>query len=66
MFGRGGAIAVDQAMKPARPAAVPAGDASISVSDPIEFTLWYDPATLIVDELDVPQQQAIYTRSAAR
>lgn len=66
MFGRGGAIAVDQAMKPSRPAAVPAGDASISVSDPIAFTIWYDPATLIVDELDVPAQQAVYSRLAAR
>ena len=66
MFGRGGAIAVDTALKADRPKGVPAGDVAISVSDPLEFTLWYDPATLIVDELDVPQQNASYVRSPAR
>lgn len=66
MFGRGGAIAVDTALKADRPKGVPAGDVAISVSDPLQFTLWYDPATLIVDELDVPQQSASYVRSGAR
>ena len=66
MFGRGAGIAVDAALKADRPKNVPSGDVAISVSDPLEFTLWYDPATLIVDELDVPQQSATYVRSAAR
>jgi hypothetical protein len=38
------------------------GDVAIFVSDPVEFTLWYDPVTLVVDELDVPQQNASYVR----
>jgi len=66
MFGHGGAIAVDTALKADRPKGVPSGDLALSVSDPVEFTLWYDPATLIVDELDVPQQSATYVRSTAR
>lgn len=66
MFGRGAAIALDSALKPSRPAAVPPNDVAISVSDPVAFTLWYDPATLIVDELDVPQQDAAYVRLRSR
>lgn len=62
MFGRSVAMSLDRAMKPNRPAGVPAADVAIAVSDPVEFTLWYDPATLLVDELDVPQQDATYTR----
>jgi hypothetical protein len=66
MFGHGGAIAVDTALKADRPKGIPAGDVAVSVSDPVEFTLWYDPATLIVDELDVPQQSTSYVRSVTR
>ena len=66
MFGRGGAIAVDTALKADRPKSVPARDVALSVSDPVEFTLWYDPGTLVVDELDVPQQSASYVRSVTR
>ena len=66
MFGHGGTIAVDAALKADRPKGVPAGDVAISVSDPVQFTLWYDPSTLIVDELDVPMQNASYVRSTAR
>lgn len=65
MFGRGGAIAVDSALKADRPKSVPASDVPISVSDPVQFTVWYDPATLIVDELVVPQQDATYARLRA-
>ncbi len=66
MFGRGAAIALDAALKADRPKDVPAADVPLSVSDPVEFTLWYDPATLVVDELVVPQQDAIYARLRAR
>ncbi len=66
MFGHGGAIALDAALKPDRPKDVPAADVPLSVSDPVEFTLWYDPATLVVDELVVPQQDATYARLRSR
>jgi hypothetical protein len=65
MFGHGGAIAFDAALKADRPKDVPAADVPISVSDPIQFTLWYDPVTLVVDELVVPQQDATYARLRA-
>ena len=66
MFGRGGAIALDSALKADRPKDVPAADVPLSVSDPVQFTLWYDPATLLVDELVVPQQDATYSLLRAR
>lgn len=47
----------------ARPASVPGADAVIAVGSPLAFTLWYDPATLLVDELDVPAQAVTVTRS---
>jgi hypothetical protein len=62
MFGHGAAMAVDAALKADRPKEVPAADVPLSVSDPVAFTLWYDPATLVVDELVVPQQDATYAR----
>lgn len=62
MFGHGGAVALDAALKPDHPKDVPAADVPLSVSDPVAFTLWYDPSTLVVDELVVPQQDATYAR----
>jgi len=47
---------------PARPATVPATDSVVSVSGAVPFALWYDPASLIVDELDVPSQSIVVTR----
>jgi len=65
MFGYGGAMAADAALKADRPKNVPAADLRLSVSDPIAFTIWYDPATLVVDEVDVPQQGASFVRLGA-
>ncbi|HZZ66425.1 MAG TPA: hypothetical protein VFE17_13040 [Candidatus Baltobacteraceae bacterium] len=55
-YGQGIPLAVDPAMKPARPAGVPAGDAPMSFNTMMAITVWYDPATLLVDEVDVPAQ----------
>lgn len=66
MFGHGGLVAVDSALQSDRPKDLAAGDVPISVSDPIAFTIWYDPATLVVDRLVVPSQDAIYSRLPAR
>lgn len=46
----------------ARPAGVPAGDKSITASVPVEVTEWYDPATMIPDEIDVPTLDLTITR----
>lgn len=45
-----------------RPANVPAGDTSITASVPVEVTEWYDPATMIPDEIDVPMLDLTITR----
>lgn len=49
-------IVIDRKLKAAHPATVPAGDTSVSVITPTAFTIWYDPRTLVMDELDVPLQ----------
>jgi hypothetical protein len=56
MYARLASITVDPSMKPDRPTTVPAGDVQISVAKPVQFTLWYDPKTLVVDELDAPTE----------
>jgi hypothetical protein len=50
------------AQKPQRPNGVPASDAVLSLGGRIPFTVWYDPATMIPDEIDVPSQGATVTR----
>jgi len=47
---------------PARPAGIPAQDGEISMQGQIPFTIWYDPATLVPDEIIVPSQNAVLTR----
>lgn len=52
---------------PPRPAGLPAPDVSLTVdgssqSGNIEFVVWYDPTSLIVDEVDVPTQQVTIAR----
>jgi hypothetical protein len=52
----------DGAMKPARPKNVPAADAQVSFSTPLQITLWYDPKSLVVDQVDLPTQNVQVTR----
>jgi hypothetical protein len=49
-------IVIDRKLKAAHPTTVPAGDTSVSVITPTAFTIWYDPRTFVMDELDVPLQ----------
>ncbi|HZV77328.1 MAG TPA: hypothetical protein VFF63_06205 [Candidatus Babeliales bacterium] len=46
----------------ARPTDVPAADALLFIASPLVLTLWYDPATLVPDEIAVPSQNAVLTR----
>ena len=46
----------------ARPAGLPAQEAVLSIDHPIAVTIWYDPATLVPDEISVPSQNAVLTR----
>jgi hypothetical protein len=59
---------VDPAAKPTRPATLPATDVSVTIngSSPtgnVRFVEWYDPQSMIVDEVDVPAEQVTITRT---
>lgn len=45
-----------------RPSGVPAQDAVLAIERPMAVTIWYDPATLVPDEVSVPSQNAELTR----
>jgi hypothetical protein len=45
-----------------RPAGLSAQEAVLSIDRPIALTIWYDPATLVPDEISVPSQNAVLTR----
>jgi hypothetical protein len=62
MYAQGVPITVDKTIAPDRPKTVPAADAQISVKTPVPFTVWYDPKTLVVDEMDVPTEGVSVTR----
>jgi len=45
-----------------RPAGVPRNDLLLSIERPLVVTIWYDPATFVADEINVPSQSATLTR----
>jgi hypothetical protein len=55
-------LSVSPAAAIARPTDVPANDALLSIVQPMAVTIWYDPTTLVPDEVIVPSQQAVLTR----
>lgn len=57
-------LAPDAAAPPARPAAVPERDKAYSFNSMVQLTVWYDPGTLVVDEVDVPTQGLVVVRQA--
>jgi hypothetical protein len=61
-FGHGFPLVAGTQTPPARPKTVPASDASIAVAQPVAFTVWYDPKTLLVDEVEIPTQGVVVTR----
>jgi len=62
LYAQGAAIVVDKSLSPDRPKTVPSTDAQISVKSPVQLTVWYDPKTLVVDEMDVPTEGVSVTR----
>lgn len=46
-------------MAATKPAGVPANDTSVSFASPVAFSIWYDPRTGVVDEIDVPSQSLV-------
>ncbi len=59
---RAQALTIDPAAKTARPAGIPAADVVLSIAQPIAVTIWYDPASLVPDEISVPSENAVLTR----
>jgi hypothetical protein len=62
MLGRSVALAPDATASAQRPASVPANDVALVFSGEAPFTIWYDPATFVPDEIDVTSQGLIVTR----
>ena len=60
--GQGLALTAGSVTSAPRPAGISAQDAVISIDQPIALTIWYDPATLVPDQIDVPSQNAVLTR----
>lgn len=63
MYAHAMPLTVDAALKPDRPASVPASDEQISFNNMVQITLWYDPASLVVDEVDVPTEGVTVKRT---
>jgi hypothetical protein len=42
-----------------KPSGVPAADAGVGIASPVSFSVWFDPRTGIVDEIDVPSQSLV-------
>ncbi len=62
MLGRSVALAPDAGAGAQRPAGVPASDVALVFAGEAPFTIWYDPATNVPDEIDVTSQGLIVTR----
>lgn len=61
-YGQSLAIVPDATLQPARPATVPAADVPLAFGGRVPFTVWYDPNTLVTDEVDVTSQGLSVTR----
>jgi hypothetical protein len=64
MVGMAGTIPVspDSTLAGARPSTVPAQDLALAIGGQFPFTIWYDPATYVPDEIDVPSQNVVVSR----
>lgn len=63
MSARAEALATDPEPAQARPSDVPAQDAVLSFGGRYPFTIWYDPTSFVPDEVVVPMQHVVITRS---
>jgi hypothetical protein len=64
MVGMAGTIPIvpDSTLAGSRPSTVPAQDLALSIGGQFPFTIWYDPATYVPDEIDVPSQNVVVSR----
>lgn len=61
-FGHGFPLTAVAQSQATRPQGVPAADAALGVVQPIPFTVWYNPKTLLVDRVDLPTQGVVVSR----
>ncbi len=61
-LGRSAPLVPDTSATPQRPAGIPTADVAIVFSGDAPFTIWYDPATNLPDEIDVTAQGLTVTR----
>jgi hypothetical protein len=59
---QGEALSASTSAPSGRPTGVASQDAVVSIDRPMALTIWYDPTTLVPDEIDVPSQNAVLTR----
>ncbi len=62
-FGQSIVITPDASTTPARPANVPATDTPLAFQGHTPFVVWYNPTTLVPDEIDIPSQTVQITRT---
>ena len=62
-FGQSIVITPDASTTPSRPANVPTGDTPLTFQGHTPFTVWYNPTTLVPDEIDIPSQTVQITRT---
>lgn len=55
-------VSTSTAASPARPSGIPSQDAVVAFDQPTAVTIWYDAATLVPDQINVPSQNAVLTR----
>ena len=61
-LGRSATLVPDSSGTPQRPAGVPSTDVAVVFTGDAPFTIWYDPATNLPDEIDVTSQGLTVTR----
>jgi hypothetical protein len=61
-LGQSVALVPSSAAAPTRPSTVPKADQALSFDGQAPFTIWYDPATNVPDEIDVTSQGLVVTR----
>lgn len=55
-------LSTGSASSESRPSGVGPQDVVLSITAPVSVTIWYDPATLVPDQIAVPSQSAVLTR----
>ncbi|HET9030858.1 MAG TPA: hypothetical protein VFN49_11860 [Candidatus Aquilonibacter sp.] len=61
-FGQSLTLQPEASVPQTRPSGVPAADVGMSFGGHTPFTMWYNPTTLIPDEIEIPSQSVVITK----